>query len=100
MHHQSPCCQSTSAAHARLCTGAFLAQVLWQLTSLGTLASNYQVDASIDPTFTTGVVGLPQAVLQNNNTVFITTDASPAGRRCAARQNLQDEAGRLRLQVR
>ena len=62
-------------------TGASLAQVLWQLTSLGTLASDYQVDASIDPTFTTGVTGLPQAALQNNNTVFITTDASPSGRR-------------------
>lgn len=68
----------------RAFTGASLAQVLWQLTSLGTLASDYQVDASIDPTFTTGVTGLPQATLQNNNTVFITTDASPSGRRCMA----------------
>ena len=84
MHRLCPCCQATGVALASLLTVAALAQVLWQLTSLGTLASAYQAEASIDPTFTSGVVGLPQATLQNNNTVFITTDASPAGRRCTA----------------
>ncbi|KAK9840843.1 hypothetical protein WJX81_008508 [Elliptochloris bilobata] len=57
------------------------ATILWQLTTLGTLGSNYQAESSIDPTFTTGVLALPQATLQNNGTVFITADTSPAGRR-------------------
>jgi hypothetical protein len=59
-------------------------QVLWQLTALGALPADYQAEASVDPTFTTGVVALPAATLQNNNTVFSTTDAAPGGRRCGA----------------